>query len=339
MSLLQVDDQPRVEIQMRIMSVDRNKTDKLGIDWTLDGDKVTIGNTTSNAQGNSNLSINLNPGFLPGTYTLTSFLKAIETRGAATMLSEPLLTAVSGESSSFLVGGAIPIPTQSLAAGGPTSNPISITNVAYIQFGLKLIVRPTVLENGKIAIVLDQTMSEPDYSTENKVTILNVPIPSFAQKTVSTVTEARDGETWAVAGLITEEAQKSLRKVPFLSEIPILGALFRNKEDGSARNELMITITARRVGGEGTKLFQPLDMNIDEPPAAAKPAPVSTPPLSLLDRDQSIALTVQGRKFSGMEVFKADVSDRSRTLLPDEDAYRPESYLNSSWQFQSQVQA
>src|SRR5690606_34098035 len=99
--------------------------------------------------------------FLPGSYGLSTFVRAIERKGAGKTLSEPLLTALSGESASFLVGGSVPIPTQTLAAGNATSNALSATNVRFIQFGLRLIVRPTVLENGKISIVLDQSISTP----------------------------------------------------------------------------------------------------------------------------------------------------------------------------------
>lgn len=262
MSLLQIDDQPRIEMQMRIVAVDRNKTDELGIDWRLDGSKVSIGSKTGgvvdvlpspnsliNGTGTIDSgSANLVGFFFPGSYAIQAFLRAIEDKGAANTLSEPLLTAVSGESTSFLVGGSIPVPSQTLTPGNATSNAVATTNVVYLDYGLKLIVRPTVLENGKIAIVLDQSISEPDYGKQIK--LLGEPIPAFIQKTVSTVTEAEDGETWAVAGLITEEVSKKLREVPFISKIPVLGALFRNKTDKNSRTELMITVTARRVGAK-----------------------------------------------------------------------------------------
>lgn len=276
MSLLQVDDQPRVEIQMRIVAVDRSRTDELGIDWRLDGNRVSIGSlhggvveelpsptTTEKINtGSANLI-----GFLyPGSYAIQAFIRAIEDKGAATILSEPLLTAVSGESSSFLVGGSIPIPQQT-TTGSQNLNPQTETNVVFLDYGLKLIVRPTVLENGKISVVLDQSISEPDYARQIK--LLGEPVPAFTQRTVSTVTEAQDGETWAVAGLITEEVSKKLREVPFISKVPVLGALFRNKTDRDIRSELMITVTARRVGGTAGSAAN----DVAEPPAAALTVP------------------------------------------------------------------
>lgn len=260
-SLIKVASIPKVEIQMRIVEVDRSKTDQFGIDWRLDGNNVSIGSLHGNVvssiaspfslfdgdnSGNVNTGdANLVGFFKPGKYALSAFIKAIEQKGATSTLSEPLLTAISGESARFLVGGSVPIPTQTLAAGNATSNAISVTNVRYLQFGLHITVRPTVLENGKISIVLDQSISEADYS--NAIQILGASTPGFKQKAVSTITESENGETWAVAGLLTEEDRKSLQSVPWISKVPIIGKLFETKDDSTTRNELIILVTARRV--------------------------------------------------------------------------------------------
>lgn len=298
MSLVKVEEHPRVEMQLRIVAIDRNKTDEFGIDWRLDGNKVLIGNLTgrvtnqlpsafnpggsgNNAGGNNN-SVNAGTGnlvgfFQPGSYGLSAFVRAIENKGAGKTLSEPLLTALSGESASFLVGGSVPIPTQTLAAGNATSNALSATNVRYIQYGLSLIVRPTVLENGKISIVLDQSISTPDYT--NQIQVLGASIPGFNQRTVSTITESDDGETWAVAGLLSEEDTKALRQVPILGNIPILGWLFRSTNDQVSRSELMILMTARVIKGsnETTRSFDGHgDLQPSGAPTSPQPAPVTS---------------------------------------------------------------
>jgi Flp pilus assembly secretin CpaC len=261
LSLIKVKSQPKVEIQMRIVAVDRAKTDKLGIDWRLDGNKVTVGSkfgavsSTSTQSPNQNFTSGFDAGesslygfFNPGSYFISAFLRAVEEKDAAKTLSEPLVTAVSGESSSFLVGGSIPIPVQEISPGNATSNAIVATRVEYIRFGLQLVVRPTVLENGKISIVLDQSISEPDYS--NAIQIIGAAIPSFRTKYVTTITESTSGETWAVAGLLTEEDSKSLKSIPWLSKIPIIGWIFQNKDDTTSRNELMILVNARTIDSD-----------------------------------------------------------------------------------------
>lgn len=275
MSLIKVESQPKVEIQMQIVAVDRNKTDELGWDWRITGIKdngssstgITIGGLLGGVSPSigsgisgtsSNGALNVGSSTLASvlshvdtakglTLGLVSFLRLVEQKGAGTTLSEPIITALSGESASFLVGGSLPIPVQALSAGSATQNAVVATNVSFVQYGLSLIVRPTVLENGNISIVLDQSISEPDYT--NAFTLLGTPIPAFKQKTISTLTESASGETWAVAGLLTEEDTKTMSEVPFFSQIPVLGQLFKKKNDRVSRNELFIVVNARRVDG------------------------------------------------------------------------------------------
>lgn len=275
MSLIKVESQPKVEIQMQIVAVDRNKTDELGWDWRLTSIIENGGSTTgvsiggllggvvpsigSGIGGTGNTGVtDVGTSTIAGILTyanpaqgitlgLVNFLKLIEEKGAGATLSEPLITALSGESASFLVGGSLPIPVQMISAGSATQNAVVSTNVTFVQYGLSLIVRPTVLENGKISIVLDQSISEPDYT--NAFTLIGAPIPSFKQKTVSTLTESASGETWAVAGLLTEEDSKKFSEVPYFSQIPVLGSLFKKKNNKVSRNELFIVVNARRVDG------------------------------------------------------------------------------------------
>lgn len=270
LSMIKVAKTPKVEIQMQIVAVDRDKTDQMGIDWRLDiagpAMGVILGSDLGGVTANTNDFIDLfeNGGnFNTGESTIYglgadtkigkykvgfgTFMKFVEEKGAARTLSEPLLTAVSGESASFLVGGSIPIPVQTLSAGSATQNAVVATNVNFIDFGLRLVVRPTVLENGRISIILDQSMTEPDNGT--RIQLLGTFIPGFKQKSVSTVTESASGETWAVAGLLSEEDSKVLRKIPVLGDMPVFGFLFKNTDDRVNRNELMIIITARTVDG------------------------------------------------------------------------------------------
>lgn len=280
MSLIKVVKTPKVEIQMKIVAVDRDKTDQMGIDWRLTSILTSGGTTTGISIGSllgsvsgglpsgldsASGTINTGDSTLVGIGNiigsdkqigLTTFLRFVEEKGAATTLSEPLLTAVSGESASFLVGGSIPIPVQTLSAGSATQNAVVATNVNFIDFGLRLVVRPTVLENGRISMLLDQSMTEPDNGV--RIQLLGTFIPGFKQKSVSTVTESASGETWAVAGLLSEEESKVLRKIPILGDMPVFGFLFRNTDDRVNRNELMIIITARTIDGvnQTTKGFE-----------------------------------------------------------------------------------
>lgn len=302
LAIIKVRTQPRVEVKVRLVAVDRDLTDQMGINWRIDGSKVQIGNLTggvvpSLAPGNAGGtfgggstgtgtgtttgtagSVNVGSANLVGLFQLGSrisisaFLQAVEQRGAASSLSEPLLTAVSGELVTFQVGGEIPLPDSNTsistnsAIGGTTTT--TSTNIFFRPFGVQLFLRPTVLEDGRISLVLDQRISAPDFG--RTITIGGNPVPSFSQRTVQTLTESADGETWAVAGLITSEDSEDLSKVPFLGDLPILGKLFQSKTGRKARNELIITITARKLGqdlGDG-----------EAEPAAAPPRPAAPEP-------------------------------------------------------------
>lgn len=308
MSMIQVAKQPKVEIQMQIIAVDRNKTDEFGIDWRLDrisgGKRVIVGSTlgdvsASGGDSPTQIADAFTPGdssvfgiFNTGKYFLSTFLKFLQQKGAAKTLSNPLVTAISGESASFLVGGNVPIPFQTAVAGSLGGGAAVATNVRFIQFGLKLIVRPTVLENGKISIVLDQIISEPDYS--QAITIIGAQVPGFTQRSISTVTESASGESWAVAGLLSEENAKNLDQVPWLSRIPVLGYLFQKKTDSKTRNELMILVNARVIDGDnntttsfnGKGDMAPTDQPVSEesdlpvPEEAPRDSPMANPATS-----------------------------------------------------------
>ncbi|MCW5603520.1 MAG: pilus assembly protein N-terminal domain-containing protein [Burkholderiales bacterium] len=288
MSLLEVREQPRVEIKMSIVAVDRNRTEDLGINWRIDGSRVTVSTTGGRVFTPPNDPVTSLPPvplggvnavakLIGGTTTVQAFLQALEQTGAAQSVSEPILSAVSGESTSFLIGGNIPLPVETVVPGTPTQNALVVNNVEFIEFGLRIVARPTVLENGRIGIVLDQLFTEPDPS--RAITIDGVVIPGFKQRSVRTLTESQDGETWAVAGLVSDTDSKSTSAVPLIARFPVLGALFRSKSNEKLRSELIVTVTARRVPEGGFDAMTPAAAAPAAPAATDAGARVSTAPL------------------------------------------------------------
>ncbi|WP_171001656.1 pilus assembly protein N-terminal domain-containing protein [Methylobacillus flagellatus] len=251
-SLLKVDALARVEIQMRIVTVDRGKTRDLGIDWSLNGNRVQLntGAAAANNEAIQALAASSATGSI-SSLSITSFLRAAEDLGAAETLYEPLVSAVSGETASFLLGGTVPIYTEEFETTGGVIGGIGTRTrtLQYAEFGLRYFVRPTVLEDGRISTVLDQSISAPDYNVAGGTfkDSLGNPIPAFTRRAVSTLTESRDGETWAIAGLVDQRDVRNLSKVPFLSTIPIIGRLFQRQVDDRSRSELFIMVTARTV--------------------------------------------------------------------------------------------
>ncbi len=155
-----------------------------------------------------------------------------ETLGQVTTLANPNLTALSGETGSFLAGGEIPIP---LAQGFGT------VSVEFKQYGISLAYTPTVLADGRISLHVKPEVSQLDYS--NAVTLSGTRVPGISSRRAETTIELGSGESMMIAGLLQNTRNNSIDKTPFLGDIPILGALFRSNGWQRNETELVIIIT------------------------------------------------------------------------------------------------
>jgi len=159
-------------------------------------------------------------------------LDLAETNGLVTTLSQPNLTALSGETADFLAGGEFPIPiSQGLGA----------TSVEYRNYGVKLNYTPTVLANGRISIRVAPEVSE--LSTQGAVTLNGFQIPALITRKASTTVELGSGQSFMIAGLMSNNAQSAIDKAPGLGDVPILGNLFRSTNFRRGETELVIVIT------------------------------------------------------------------------------------------------
>lgn len=172
-------------------------------------------------------------------------LDALERKGVITTLAEPTLVALSGETASFLAGGEFPIPVvQSGNIGGAAGSTGAIT-VEFKPFGVSLAFTPTVLADGVINMVVQPEVSSIDPTAS--ITINNITIPGLQTRRAKTVVEMRDGESFAMAGLIRKDFQDTVRQVPLLGSIPIIGSLFRSTGFQNDQTELVIIVTPRLV--------------------------------------------------------------------------------------------
>jgi pilus assembly protein CpaC len=171
-------------------------------------------------------------------------LDALERKGAITTLAEPTLVALSGETASFLAGGEFPVPTvQSSGSGGQGGN--NAITVEWKPFGVSLGFTPTVLADGVINMVVQPEVSSIDPTAS--IVINNLTIPGLQTRRAKTVVEMRDGESFALAGLLRKDFQDTIRQVPFLGSLPIIGALFRSTGFQHEETELVIIVTPRLV--------------------------------------------------------------------------------------------
>jgi len=173
-------------------------------------------------------------------------LDALERKGVVTTLAEPTLIALSGETASFLAGGEFPIPVlQNNGGGGGNNNNNGGFTVEFKPFGVSLAFTPTVLADGVINMVVAPEVSSIDPSAS--IVINNLTIPGLQTRRAKTVVEIRDGESFAMAGLLRKDFQDTVRQVPLLGSLPIIGTLFRSTGFQHEETELVIIVTPRLV--------------------------------------------------------------------------------------------
>lgn len=179
--------------------------------------------------------------FRIGNVDVNATLNAMERKGVVTTLAEPTLVALSGETASFLAGGEFPIPvSQSFGDGG--GNAIT---VEFKPFGVSLAFTPTVLADGVISMEVAPEVSSIDPSAS--VVINNLRVPGLQTRRAKTTVELRDGESFAMAGLIRRDFRDTIRQFPILGSIPIIGTLFRSTNFEKEETELVIIVTPRLV--------------------------------------------------------------------------------------------
>ncbi len=169
-------------------------------------------------------------------------LDSLEEKGMAKTLAEPTLVALSGEKASFLAGGEFPIPV--VQSGGSGANGASIT-IEFKPFGVSLGFTPTILADGVINMIVEPEVSSID--PNNSIVLNDITIPGLQTRRASTTLELRDGESFAIAGLLRQDFRNTVRQVPLLGSIPIIGSLFRSTGFQRGETELLIVVTPRLV--------------------------------------------------------------------------------------------
>ncbi len=198
----------------------------------LNGDNG-MGNETITARSTANSALGL--GFTAGSLQFAVLLEALESKGVVRTLAEPNLTALSGQEAKFLAGGEYPIPIA-------TDDGIAIQ---YKPFGVEMNFTPSVVDGDLINLQINAAVS----SIDSSITVQNggFSVNAFKRREASTTVEMRDGESFAIAGLLQDDFRDLNGQVPWLGDIPILGTLFRSTEYQRAQSELVIIVTPHLV--------------------------------------------------------------------------------------------
>jgi len=192
---------------------------------------------------------------------LDVILSALEEQNVLRKLAEPNLIAMSGETADFLAGGEYPVPVVSAAAAGT----LPTVTIVYKEFGVKLSFTPTVLSRGVISLKLVPEVSALDFA--NAVSISGTVVPALTTRRARTTVELRDGQSFAIAGLLQDDATRNQDQVPWLGSVPVIGALFRSASYQANETELVVLVTPYLVkpvppGKKDPQLKTPLDTSL-----------------------------------------------------------------------------
>ena len=188
-------------------------------------------------------------GFNAGAFQVNLLLEALEQKGVVRTLAEPNLSALSGQEAKFLAGGEYPIPVAQ--ADG-------VYSIEYKPFGIELDFVPRVVDGDLINLELKAAVSAIDSS--NSVSVNGFDVSAFTRRETSTTVEMRDGESFAIAGLIEDQFLDNAAQLPWLGDVPVLGSLFRSADYKRSQTELVIIVTGHLVTpSRGEALALPTD--------------------------------------------------------------------------------
>ena len=190
--------------------------------------------------------------------SVDALITALEEKGLLRRLAEPNLIALSGDAARFLAGGEFPVPV----ASSPVAGALPTVTIEFKKFGVELAFVPTVLSRGVINLRVEPSVSELDFT--NAVTISGTTIPALTLRDARTTIELRDGQSFAIAGLLQTRNQEAISQVPWIGSVPVLGTLFRSSSYQQQETDLVIIVTPRLVApaAPGQTLASPLDSRL-----------------------------------------------------------------------------
>jgi len=251
----------QVMLKVTVAEVQRDVIKQLGINLSGSaafGSAIVNFNSNGGTLGN-NATLN-NNSFLPGGLglgkTITATLQALDNASVARVLAEPTLSAISGETATFLAGGKFPVP---IAQPG---NPPTYT-IQWQTFGVSLKFTPVVMSEGRISLKVFTEVSE--LTTEGAVTINGTNIPAIRTRDIDTTVELPSGGSLAMAGMIQEQTKQKIDGMPGLMNVPVLGALFKSRNYNNGQTELMVIVTPYVVRAVARKDLSRPDDNFADP--------------------------------------------------------------------------
>ena len=261
----------QVSLEARILAIDKNASKNLGIDWfwsTLPQypereietyqsssgayrERMTYERNFNDITGYGIIRFGKGPEGYPFEWYYGARINALVTNGKAKILSRPNVTTIQGHEAIINVGSSVPVPMTQ------TTNSTVTNSIEYRDAGIILKYTPRVNEDGTITATIHTEVSTPQYVEDLRAYRFNT-------RSADTVVTVRDGEPMVIGGLIGSEEEKSVSKIPFLGDLPILGALFRTHKKNKSESELLIFLTAHVLNGAGIGAPSNVKYSIDE---------------------------------------------------------------------------
>lgn len=240
----------QVMLEVRFVEASRSAGRELGVRWEVVGNNIAaVAGSAGVLSGGTPFGVVLGR-LIDRGVKVDAMISALEERGIARRLAEPNLVALSGDTASFLAGGEFPFPVAS------QFNQIT---VVFKKFGVGLAFTPTVLSGGLINLKIEPEVSQLDPT--NVVQVGNISVPSIIVRRASTTIELRDGQSFAIAGLLQSQTSSDSNQLPWIADVPVLGTLFRSASYQKRETDLVIIVTPRlvRPARPGDLLRTPLD--------------------------------------------------------------------------------
>jgi len=260
----------QVMLQVKFATVDRTALSQLGMNLFSTNPKILGTLTTQQFQfprigqlqfdqgqvGNVQVSVSdlLNLFAFRPDINIGGTLKLLQANNLLEILAEPNLITVSGKEASFLAGGEFPFPVITTSGSGGTAAPV--VTIQFRKFGVQLNFTPTVEASGNIHLRVKPEVSSLDFA--NALTIQGFLIPAISTRVAETEVDLRDGESFAIAGLIDNRVNEVVSKFPWIGNIPILGNLFKSRSLSKTNTELLVVITPRFVRAQAPGVNLPL---------------------------------------------------------------------------------
>lgn len=234
----------QVNLQVRVAQVSRSVDKQFGFNWSaiFNNNSVAVGlltgrtpvTTFGNFIPSPNNYDSLGFGYRSrgGSVNVSGLIDALQDEGLISVLAEPNLTAISGETANFLAGGEFPVPVPQA---------LQEITIEWKRFGVSVDFTPTVLDGDRLSIKVRPEVSE--LSTQGSVTIQGIQVPALTIRRADTTVELASGESFAIAGLYQTNVNSDVQRYPWLGDIPILGALFRSSSFQRQESELVIIVT------------------------------------------------------------------------------------------------